>query len=58
MRKQTQLVGQRLLQEQSAQFLNESELPFTMPLRLPIVESARLVARTAAIAATTKPREV
>jgi hypothetical protein len=58
MRKQTQFARQRLLQEQSAQFLNESELPFTVPLCLPIVESDPSVAPTTAIAATTIPRKV
>jgi hypothetical protein len=58
MRKQTQFARQRLLQEQSAQFLNESELPFTVPLCLPTVDSDRFVARTGAIAATTIPRKV
>ena len=58
MRKQTQFARQRLLQEQSAQFLNESELPFTAPLCLPIVDPDGVVARTAAIAATRIPRKV
>jgi hypothetical protein len=31
MRKQPQFARQRLLQEQSDQYLNESELPFTVP---------------------------
>jgi hypothetical protein len=47
MHKQTQTTRQRLLQEQSAQYLNESEVPFTVPPCLPIVDSDRLVAGTA-----------
>ena len=58
MRKQTQFARQRLLQEQSAQYLNESELPFTVPLCLPIVDSDQFVARTAAFDAATIPRNV
>jgi hypothetical protein len=48
MHKQTQTTRQRLLQEQSAQYLNESELPFTVPPCLPIVDSDSFVARAAA----------
>jgi hypothetical protein len=47
MPKQNQSIPQRLLLQQSAQYLNESELPFTVPLRLPIVDSDRPVAGTA-----------
>jgi hypothetical protein len=56
MRKQTQFARQRPLPEQSDQYLNESELPFTVPLCLPIVDSDRFVARAAAFdAATVRP---
>jgi hypothetical protein len=51
MRKQNQSIRQRLMRQQSAQYLNESELPFTVPLCLPIVDSDRLVAGTAVDAA-------
>ncbi len=44
MPKQNQSIRQRLLRQQSAQYLNESELPFTVPLSLPIVDPDRLVA--------------
>jgi hypothetical protein len=47
MRKQNQSDQQRLLRQQSAQYLNESELPFTVPLCLPIVDPDRPVAGTA-----------
>ena len=48
MRKQTQSIRRRLLQEQAAQYLNESEMPFTVPVCLPVVDSDWLAARTAA----------
>jgi hypothetical protein len=57
MRKQNQSIRQRLLQQQSAQYVNESELPFTMPLCLPIVDSDRFVARTTAFDPATIPRK-
>jgi len=57
MRKQTQSIRQRLLQEQSAQYLNESELPFTVPLSLPVVDSDSFVSRTADFDVTTIPRK-
>ena len=58
MRKQTQFARQRFLQQQAAQFLNDSELPFTVPLCLPIVDSDPFVARTAACDPVTTPRKV
>jgi hypothetical protein len=58
MRKQTQFARQRLLQEQSAQYLNESELPFTVQLCLPLVDPVRSVVRTAAFDAAIIPRNV
>jgi hypothetical protein len=57
MRKQTQSLRQRLLQEQSAQYLNESELPFTVPLSLPVVDSNSFVSRTGDFDVTTIPRK-
>jgi|GEM_PF-5728446 len=58
MRKQTESARQRPLHEQADQYLNESELPFTVPLCLPIVDSSRFVARTNAVDAATIPRTV
>jgi hypothetical protein len=57
MRKQTQSIRQRLLQEQSAQYLNESELLFTVPLSLPVVDSDTFASRTADFDVTTIPRK-
>lgn len=36
MRHTNQATSQLRLEQQSAQYLNESELPFTMPLTLPV----------------------
>lgn len=57
MRKETQSIRRRLLQEQSAQYLDESELPFTVPLSLPVVDSDSFVSRAAAFGAATIPRQ-
>lgn len=58
MRKQTQSSRRRLLQEQSARYLNESELPFTVPQRLPVVASDGPATQTAAFDATHVCRKV
>lgn len=57
MRKQTMSAQQQLLQEQLDRHLNKSELPFTVPLCLPIIHSDRFVATTTAFDAATIPRK-
>jgi hypothetical protein len=57
MSKQTQRIRRRLLQEQWAQYLDESELPFTVPLSMPVVDPDSFVSRTAAFDAATIPRQ-
>ena len=48
MTKQTNFTQQRLLERQSAQYVNDSELPFTMPRTPPGVDADLLVDARAA----------
>ena len=52
---QTKPMRHRIVEQQSARYLNESELPFSAPRILPVVDADAFAARAAAVGAQHRP---